>query len=138
MFYKIIKNNTIIDVNNKFFKTQEKPHLMIECKPIECEYVCSSDGLKFYYSTWTTTAKYPFKFPEWVDEIIPIEEEEYLRLKEQLQINQKIEYKENTETQAIEVVSTTINIEEPEVLDMIAMKRKIVELEALVQQLLNK
>ena len=138
MFYKIIKNNTVIDVNNEFFKTQKKPHLIIKCDPIECEYVRSSNGEKLYYSAWTATAKYPFKFPEWVDDIIPISEEEYLQLKEQLQVHQKIEYKENKQTQAIEVVSTTVNVEEPEVLDMIAMKRKIVELETLVQQLLNK
>lgn len=140
-YYKIINNNSIIDVNNIFYKVQRKPRMVVPCEPKECEYVVSSDGNTLYYSAWTRASQYPISVATYVDVIELIDEKEYLKLKEELQVNQKpIEYIEVQEPviEEPEIITPISEEEKPEVLDMIAMKRKIIELEKLVQQLLNK
>lgn len=144
MFYKIIQNNQIIDVNNQFFKAQEKPHLLVPCEPKYCEYICSSDGVKFYYSDWTRESNFPFSFPERVDQIIIIDEEEYNSLKEQLNLEDdgKLNIIETTiEPEVVDVQTLEEPIEETqqvEVLTNAELRRRVLELEQLVQQLLKK
>lgn len=139
MFYKIIQDNKIIDVNNQFFRTQKKPHLLIECEPKYCEYVCSSDGLEFYYSDWTREAQFPFSFAQRVDQIVIIEEDEYNSLKEQLCSSETIlttPTEEDLVTNSLPIEQEEIDV--VEVMDNASLKRKILELEELVKQLLNK
>ena len=78
----------------------------------------------------------PFSFAEQVDAIKPIEEDEYNELLQQLSDNTPIVYKKEVESET-PVVTEELE-EKPEVLDTLAMKRKILELEELVKQLLNK
>lgn len=139
MFYKIIQNNQIIDVNNEFFRAQYKPHILIKCEPQYCEYVRSSDGIKFYYSDWTATSLYPVSFAEKVDQIVIISEEEYIQLKDQLQdipITIFVEEEKEEEQEQLETIEEPEI--QPEVMSSTELRRKILELEQLVQQLLNK
>lgn len=136
MFFKIIINNQIIDVGASTFKAQKKPHILVECDASECEYVASATTNRFYYSSWTVYVENPFSFAEQVDVIKPIEENEYNELLQQLADNTPIAYKKETNSETSVIIEELE--EKPEVLDTLAMKRKILELEALVQQLLNK
>jgi hypothetical protein len=47
-FYKIIKDNKVIDVNNKFFRFLKKRLIPISCDSNDAEVVISSDGNKYY------------------------------------------------------------------------------------------
>ena len=68
-------------------------------------------------------------------EAIVIEEEEFLSLQEALQTKQEIVYEIKQAEVVVEQPKETIT--QPEVLDAVAMKRRLVELEVLVQQLLK-
>ncbi len=136
MFYKIIINNQIIDVANQTLKAQKKPHILVPCEQDECEYVASATTGRFYYSSWTVYVENPFSFAEQVDVIEPIEEDEYNELLQQLSDNTPVVYKKEVEFENPTIIEELE--EKPEVLDTLAMKRKILELEELVKQLLNK
>lgn len=136
MFYKIIQNNQVIDVNNQTFKAQKYPHILVPSNDFYCEYIMSSDGSQLYFTSWTVESKYPIDSAIYTDAII-IDEEEYLQLLDQLKTNEKIQYIEKEEEE-IEIITPIEEDQQIEVLDVIAMKRKILELEELVKQLLNK
>lgn len=135
-YFKIINNNVVIDVSNICFKTQKKPHVLLNCSISECEYIPSYNGEVLFYSDWTAIPKYPFK-AEYA-RIEEIEKEEYLQLVDQLKADKKIEYIDKEQLEEIEIITPIEEEQQIEVLDTIAMKRKILELEELVQKLLNK
>jgi hypothetical protein len=137
MFYKIIQNNQVIDVNNQTFKAQKYPHILVPSNDFYCEYIMSSDGSQLYFTNWTAESKYPISSAVYTDAII-IDEAEYLQLLDQLKINEKIQYVEKEQLEEIEVITPIEQEQQVEVLDTIAMKKKILELEELVQKLLNK
>lgn len=136
MFYKIIQNNQVVDVNNQTFKAQKYPHILVPSNDFYCEYIMSSDGSQLYFTNWTAEPKYPIDSAVYTDAII-IDEEEYLQLLDQLKTNEKVQYIEKEEEE-IEIITPIEEDQQIEVLDVIAMKRKILELEELVKQLLNK
>lgn len=136
MFYKIIQNNQVIDVNNQTFKAQKYPHILVPSNDFYCEYIMSSDGSQLYFTSWTAESKYPIDSAIYTDAII-IDEEEYLQLLDQLKINEKIQYIEKGEEE-VEIITPIEENQQIEVLDAIALKRKILELEELVKELLNK
>ena len=82
-YYKIYKNNEIIDVNNQFFFTQ-KPHgIILECDVKHAELICSSDGQNYYQTQWIAR---PSVYPEVFEEVYSekISEEEYNELRAKL------------------------------------------------------
>lgn len=87
-FYKIIKDNKVIDVNNKFFKFLKKRLIPISCDSNDAEVVISSDGNKYYTADWMKPA--PAQLNVELVKIFIISEEEYNSLKEQLQLNETI------------------------------------------------
>jgi hypothetical protein len=97
----------------------------------------ASDGSEVYFTDWTAESRYPIDYAVYVEAII-IDEEEYLQLLEQLEINKKIEYVEKEKLEDVEIITPIEPEQQVEVLDTLAMKRKILELEELVKQLLNK
>jgi hypothetical protein len=50
MFYKIIKDNQVIDANNQTFKAQKYPHILIPSNDFYCEYIMASDGSEVYFT----------------------------------------------------------------------------------------
>ena len=80
MFYKVIKDNKVIDVLNQliFLKYRPKRKIMVLCKVNEAQAVLSSDGDSF----WHGKGMYPIPAEEYeAVEIVPIDEYEYKKLK---------------------------------------------------------
>ncbi len=103
-YYKVIKDNTIIDANTAFYKWQKKHNKIIECEPSEANFIGSSDGSCIWYANGLilcTECNYNFETVTMVE----ITEEEYEVLKEQLAADETIEVEEE-ETQT-EVEETT-------------------------------
>lgn len=48
MFYKIIKNNMIIDVNNVFLSESQKNHILTEASYEHAHFIISSDRKQLY------------------------------------------------------------------------------------------
>lgn len=135
-YYKIIKNNTVIDVNNVFLCLSKKhANILMPCDIRYTQYLQSSDYEKLYRTTWTADVENDQYDAEFVEAVI-IEEEEFLSLQEALQTKQEIVYE--IEQVEVEVEQPEETPAQPEVLDMIAMKRRLVELETLIQELLKK
>ena len=80
MYYKVIKNNKVIDVLDKltFLKYQEKHNRMILCKESEAQAFFSSDRKKIWHTE--TMYNHPGKDYETV-ELVSIDEYEYKQLK---------------------------------------------------------
>lgn len=87
-YYKIVKNNLIIDVNSMFFRYQRKRMNLVPCDENKAELVQSSDGKTFYTTEWLKPLPEGVHH-EFVD-VIPISKEEYLKLREELQLNEAI------------------------------------------------
>ena len=80
MYYKVIKNNKVIDVLDKltFLKYQEKHNRMILCKESEAQAFFSSDRKKIWHTE--TMYNIPVEGYETV-ELVSIDEYEYKQLK---------------------------------------------------------
>lgn len=82
MYYKVIKDNKVIDVLDylKYFKWQSKNKIMILTDINDAQAILSSDGNTFWHTE--TLYMLPDDAPEFeVVEIFPIEEHEYKQLK---------------------------------------------------------
>ena len=80
MYYKVLKDNKVIDVLDRlvFVKYQKKHNIMLLCDKSEAQAIVSSDGSYFWHVTWL------YKIP--VDgydtvELEKIDEYEYKKLK---------------------------------------------------------
>ena len=118
-FYKIIKDNKVIDANNKFFKFLKKRLIPISCDSNDAEVVVSSDGNKYYTADWMKPA--PAQLNVELVKVFIISEEEYNSLKEQLELNEVIviepvQTEETTTTEVIEQpkeeIQKVVNIRE--------------------------
>ena len=80
MFYKVIKNNTVIDVLDKlvFLKYQPKHKIMVLCGENDAQAILSSDGDMIWHES--TLYKIPVDGYDTV-ELIEIDEYEYKQLK---------------------------------------------------------
>lgn len=133
-YYKIIKNNLIIDVNDVFLCYLQKHKKIVKCDLKCAQLIQSSDEKTFYTADWLCP------LPKWAShekvQAELISEEEYLQLKEQLQLDKTI---------AVPVLKQE-DIEEGEVEELPVeelmsaneMRRKILELENIIKQLLIK
>ena len=82
MYYKVIKNNKVIDVLDhlKYFKWQSKHKIMLLTDASDAQVVLSSDGVTFWHTE--TLYKVPDDAPKFdVVDIIKIDEYEYRQLK---------------------------------------------------------
>jgi hypothetical protein len=130
--YKIIKDNYVIDVSNTYLKENEYNHALVETSASQAHFLLASNETTLYKAPWCYGhVDSNYKAIEVIAE--PIDQEEFDALKQELQIG-SIEYNETKE----DIVTETPVKETTEVLDALAMKRKILELEELVRQLLNK
>lgn len=139
MFYKIIKNNQVIDVNDLFLKEQKKHHILLATEPKYAEYLISSDASTLYETNWTVEHSSDKYQAEYVEAEI-ISEEEYKKLKEQLQLDAVIEVVTNegvAEPLIIEPAEVTPE-RKLEILSLQQLTKRVEELEKLVQQFINK
>ena len=88
MYYKVIKNNTIVEVGQKFAHWQEKNKIILCCEPGVAQYLLT-DANQLYRVEWLTyetqkAPEYPFV------EAKEINEEEYLYLSEILRTEESI------------------------------------------------
>lgn len=133
MFYKIIKDQMIVDVNNVFLHENPKNHVLTDTTYEHAHFIASSDKQKLYKTHWCGGIENSAYHVELVQAEF-IDEAEYNSLKQQLETAdvQYIEVKNQEEPVIVEPK------EDVRVLDNIEMKRRILELEELVRQLLQK
>ena len=82
MYYKVVKNNKVIDVLDhlKYFKWQSKHGIMLLTDVSDAQVVLSSDESTFWHTE--TLYKLPDDAPKYeIVELISIEEHEYKQLK---------------------------------------------------------
>lgn len=82
MYYKVIKDNKVIDVLNhlKYFKWQPKHKIMLLTDMSDAQVVLSSDESTFWHTE--TLYKLPDDAPKFeIVSLVPIEEHEYKQLK---------------------------------------------------------
>lgn len=121
-YYKIVKNNEVIDVNNKFFRFLKKRLIPISCTPNDAQVIQSSDGQKYYTADWMKPA--PAQLNVELVKVFIISEEEYNSLKEQLQLNEVVIVEPIQE----EVVASSVEIlEEPKEIEKIVNIRELYE-----------
>lgn len=139
MFYKIIKNNQVVDVNDVFLKEQKKHHILLATEPKYAEYLISSDATTLYETSWTVEHSSDIYQAEYIEAEI-ISEEEYKNLREQLQLDVIIEVVENEEVaESLIVEPTDVTPERKlEILSLQQLIKRVEELEKLVQQFINK
>lgn len=134
-YYKITKDNIIIDVNNQFFQYR-KNRSPISCDASEANLICDSNE-NFYTTTWLKPL--PSGAPEFalIDAAL-IDAEEYESLKKQLEVEEQliITFEEN-EPASLEIAEDESIIEEKP-MNAAEMRKRILELETLVNKLLNK
>lgn len=80
MFYKVMKDNKVIDVLNRiiYLKYQPKNKIMVLCEKNEAQAIISSDNNTIWHER--SLHKIPVEGYETVD-ILPIDEYEYKQLK---------------------------------------------------------
>lgn len=80
MYYKVLKNNKVIDVLDRliFVKYQKKHNIMLLCDQSEAQAIVSSDGSHVWHVNWLY--KIPVEGYDTV-ELIEIDEYEYKQLK---------------------------------------------------------
>ena len=121
-FYKIIKDNKVIDVNNKFFRFLKKRLIPISCDSNDAEVVISSDGNKYYTADWMKPA--PAQLNVELVKVFIISEEEYNSLKEQLELSEVIVIEP---VQEEEVITTTEVLEQPREVEKVVNIRELYE-----------
>lgn len=131
--YKIIKDNYIIDVSNTYLAENARNHALVNTTQDNAHFLLGLNGTTLYKTKWCY-GHVLSKYNAIEVEAQPITPEEFESLKQQLQTGVVEEVKElPQETQVVELK------DEPKtVLDSTALQQKIIELEALVQQLLKK
>lgn len=135
-YYKIIKDGIVIDVNNTFFRYQKKHKNIVSCGSRYAQLVQTSDGKDFYTTEWL------MPLPEGVEhehaDIVIIPEEEYNELKAKLALDEPIRFEEPREAAFVEEEVAPVIENSAEPMTATEMRKRILELETLVKQLLNK
>lgn len=137
MFYKIIKDNKIVDVNNEFFKLQRKHNLLINTDYKHAEFICSSDGVNLYTTSWTSEPAYGNKNSQYVEAVL-IDQDEYNQLKEELQLNHVVIQTIEDSPEDVVVVEPQKPERHVEVLSLRRLEERVAQLEKIIEQLLNK
>ena len=134
MYYKIIKDNKIVDVNNQFFHHRKRGP--ISDSPEKANLIRLSSG-EFCRAPWTAPLPEEADYYPLVNAVL-IEEDEYLKLREELNLGPVIQEEPVgiKEEAAAEVPDQPV-VEEPKVITAADLQAKIDQLEALVKQLLS-
>ena len=88
MFYKVMKNDKVIDVlqNLSYIKYQKKHDMMVSCSQSDAQGIISSDGQHIWHIDWL------YRFPEEAKdryEVVALEEIEEYEYKQLRALNMK-------------------------------------------------
>ena len=132
MYYKIIKDNKIVDVNNQFFHHRKRGP--ISDSPEKANLIRLSSG-EFCRASWTAPLPEEVDYYPLVNAIL-IEEDEYLKLREELTLGPIIQDEPVVIKEEAAKIPDQPVVEEPKVITAADLQAKIDQLEALVKQLL--
>lgn len=132
MYYKIIKDNKIVDVNNQFFHHRKRGP--ISDSPEKANLIRLSSG-EFCRASWTAPLPEEVDYYPLVNAIL-IEEDEYLKLREELNLGPIIQDEPVVIKEEAAKIPDQPVVEEPKVITAADLQAKIDQLEALVKQLL--
>lgn len=79
IYYKLLAENLILDVNTIFLRWQTRHSVMLVCKPEDAEFVCPRDGSAFYHPAWLNEPP-PGAVYDGDIECVEIDEAEYTEL----------------------------------------------------------
>lgn len=88
-YYKIYENGIVVDVNHLFFRVQTKFNRIIPCEPQYAQLIKASKEEKYYTTNWLLPLIKPMPCATPI-EAVEIDEEEYNRLRAQLDQNEVI------------------------------------------------
>ena len=113
-YFKIIKDNTVIDVSDgRFLRWQERHRVSLYCDANHGEYMQSSiDVEKIYHAPWMNAVRDSADVQYELAEIAEIEEDEYNNLKSIIEEGMEIEVE--PEPVVVEETAEDPIIEEPE------------------------
>lgn len=89
-YYKVIKNNEVIDVNHVFLKWQERHNLLLSCDVSEALFIQSSDGTEIWRVDWLNRIPKNCTYSFESIEAVEITAEEYIELKKQLDLGETV------------------------------------------------
>lgn len=95
-YYKVIANGNVIDANFVFLKWQEKHNILVGCDASEAHFIQSSDQQQVWRAAWLNPVPKGAGEYETVN-AVEITEEEYIELKEQLDLGNVVEEPEKPE-----------------------------------------
>lgn len=131
-YYKVIANGTVIDVNFVFLKWQEKHKILIGCDAEDAHFIQSSDQKEVWRVPWLNPVPEGAREYETVN-AVEITEEEYLELKEQLDLGNIVEEPEEPEEilpeEGSDDTGNDDEVTDEPVMTAEEMRRKIVSLE---------
>ena len=133
MYYKIIKDNKIVDVNNQFFHHRKRGP--ISDSPEKANLIRLSSG-EFCRASWTAPLPEEADYYPLVNAVL-IEEDEYLKLHEELNLGPVIQEEPVVIKEEAAKIPDQPIVEEPKVITAADLQAKIDQLEALVKQLLS-
>lgn len=133
MYYKIIKDNKIVDVNNQFFHHRKRGP--ISDSPEKANLIRLSSG-EFCRATWTAPLPEEADYYPLVNAVL-IGEDEYLKLREELNLGPVIQEEPVVIKEEAAKIPDQPIVEEPKVITAADLQAKIDQLEALVKQLLS-
>ena len=84
IFYKILADGKVLDVNDVFLRWQSKHGVMLVCDPAKAEFICPRDCSGYYHPSWLNTPPEAAVYDGEVD-AEEITEAEYRALLEQLE-----------------------------------------------------
>ena len=133
MYYKIIKDNKIVDVNNQFFHHRKRGP--ISDSPEKANLIRLSSG-EFCRAPWTAPLPEEADYYPLVNAVL-IEEDEYLKLREELNLGPVVQEEPVVIKEETAKIPDQPIVEEPKVITAADLQAKIDQLEALVKQLLS-
>lgn len=129
-FYKVIQNNTVIDVGFMYMKWYERHCCMIYCDISEAQFIQSSDQTKIWRVQWLNPAPKEAGEYEVVD-AVEISEEEYNDLYKKLELGEKVTVEPDRSNDAVSEEETEQAPPVPleTVMDPAEQRRRIIALE---------
>ena len=133
MYYKIIKDNKIVDVNNQFFHHRKRGP--ISDSPDKANLIRLSSG-EFCRASWTAPLPEEADYYPLVNAVL-IDEDEYLKLREELNLGPVIQEEPVVIKEEEAEIPDQPIVEEPKAITAADLQARIDQLEALVKQLLS-
>lgn len=90
IFYKILADGKVLDVNDVFLRWQPKHGVMLVCDPAKAEFICPRDCSGYYHPSWLNKSPKGAVYDGEID-AEEITEAEYRALLEQLEAGETVD-----------------------------------------------